>query len=237
MALFEGERLCDRFAGREATEPAGLAWLSGHRLQRAVVSSTRGDAEQQARQLEAVLHIPVLAFTPATEVPLGNDYATPETLGCDRLAAAVGAEAQSGGRPVLIVDFGTAITFDTVAGGRFRGGFISPGLSSRLRALHDYTATLPQLDPAGQPEPDETLLWQPGRTTRDAMWRGVVAGICAETEAHIARRKAELGEISVIFTGGDAEYFVKRIKNTIFADRDLVFRGLNRILAYHDKSE
>ena len=131
---------------------------------------------------------------------------------------------------MLIVDFGTAVTLDVVSGGRFRGGFISPGLRSRFRALHDYTAALPALGPC-----DETL--PVGRSTREAMQQGVQQGLCYEIEGHVGRMRGEFDDLLVIFTGGDAEYFVKRIKNTIFADCDLVLMGLNRILEYHVHAE
>lgn len=228
-ALMEGGALRDEYRSERFSAEELAAWIGGRRAARAIVCSTRGDASSVAAALEG-FGIRTLLFTPETAVPLGNDYLTPETLGRDRLAAAVGADTLYPGRSVLIVDFGTAVTLDVVSGGRFRGGFISPGLRSRFRALHDYTAALPALGPSGETLPV-------GRSTREAMQQGVQLGLCYEIEGHIRRMRGEFDDLLVIFTGGDAEYFVKRIKNTIFADCDLVLTGLNRILEYHVHAE
>ena len=222
-ALMERGELRDECRAERFSVGALTAWLGGRSAARAIVGSAVAAALRG-------LGIPTLLFTPETAVPLGNDYLTPETLGRDRLAAAVGADALYPGRSVLIVDFGTAVTLDVVSGGRFRGGFISPGLRSRFRALHDYTAALPALGPC-----DETL--PVGRSTREAMQQGVQQGLSYEIEGHVGRMRGEFDDLLVIFTGGDAEYFVKRIKNTIFADCDLVLMGLNRILEYHVHAE
>ena len=94
------------------------------------------------------------------------------------------------------------------------------------RQLHDYTASLPLCGPA-----DEELPL--GRTTRACIEQGVIASLCYEIAGHIDRMRAAYDRLLVIFTGGDAKFFEKRFKNTIFANCDLVFYGLNRILEYH----
>ena len=155
----------------------------------------------------------------------------PETLGRDRLAAAVGATVLYPGRNVLIVDFGTAVTIDLVtADATFRGGCISPGMKTRFRALHDYTAKLPL---CAATESEELA----GLTTRQAIELGVMNGIAFEIEGYAARMRSQIEDLCVIFTGGDANFFVKRIKNTIFANCNLVFCGLNRILEYNASEE
>ena len=215
------------------------AWLEGlqarYDLRAAILSSTRGPADELWRMLSE--RIPgAVRFTPDTSVPIATDYATPRTLGRDRVAAAVGAATRYAGRDALIVDFGTALTIDFVsADGTFCGGTISPGVESRFRALHDYTASLPLCripeEAAGADEPLQ------GRSTAEAVVRGVMHSVAFEIEGHIARMQAEKGDLCVIFTGGAAKYFVKRIKNTIFAEPNLVFCGLNRILEYHATTE
>ncbi len=196
----------------------------------AIVSSTRGEVSQIVAMLRARLGR-VVEFTPATRVPIDNAYLTPETLGRDRLAAAVGAATLFPGRNVLVVDFGTAVTFDLVtADGTFRGGCISPGLRTRFRALHDYTARLPMCGPTGC----EGLV---GRSTREAVELGVVNSLTFEIEGYITRMGEKFDDLCVIFTGGDAKRFAKRIKNTIFANRNLVFCGLDRILEFHASEE
>lgn len=171
-----------------------------------------------------------LRFTSDTAVPLENGYGTPQTLGTDRLAAAVGARELYGDRNMLIVDFGTAVTYDLVIGGVFLGGNISLGLRGRLRALYEYTAGLPLCEPT-----DELLPF--GNSTRTAIEQGTMSGITYETEGYISEFGRKYDDLCIIFTGGDAKYFVKRIKNTIFANCDLTVYGLNRILEYNATKE
>ena len=196
-------------------------------LRRAIVASTAIPTEAVAQLLRG-WGLWVLEMTQQTAVPIGNDYLTPETLGVDRLAAAVGAVSQVGGS-CLIVDFGTAITIDLVENGVFRGGNISPGARSRFRALHDYTSRLPMCDVT-----DEIL--QLGRTTQQAIEQGVMEGITHEIEGYIRAFSLHNDKLTLIFTGGDANFFVKRIKNAIFAKCDLVLCGLNRILEYNARN-
>lgn len=231
LAVFDGgEIVAHRFV--ERLHPVMLdellaAWPA---VDRAIVSSTRGEAHEVAELLRPRVKR-LLEFTSQVPVPIGNAYATPETLGRDRLAAAVGAAVLYPGRNVLIVDFGTAVTIDLLTDDNvFRGGCISPGVKTRFRSLHDYTATLPLCAPAEE----QTLT---ATTTRSAIEQGVMNGIAFEIEGYIRRMEERIEDLCIIFTGGDAKYFVKRIKNTIFANYNLVFCGLNRILEYNASEE
>ena len=230
LAVFDGGRLVAQQCVGELREETFAGLLGGARAARAVVASTRGEApaivEAVRRHTDHLLE-----FTPATPVPIGNAYLTPATLGRDRLAAAVGAATLYPRRNALIVDFGTAVTLDFVsADGVFRGGCISPGMAMRFRALHEYTAALPLCDATDSAE----LL---GRTTDEAVRLGVMNSLAFEIEGYIARMQGEIEDLCVIFTGGDTNFFAKRIKNTIFANCNLVFWGLNRILEYNASEE
>ena len=194
-------------------------------LTHAIVASTGADTEGVAEKLRAE-GLRVLEMNSLTPTPIANGYLSPQTLGVDRLAAAVGAVEVMGCRDCLIVDFGTAITIDLVEDGVFRGGNISPGMTTRFRALHDYTERLPECSATEQILPI-------GRSTREAIEQGVMQGIVNEIEGYISRFMQVNAKLSLIFTGGDAKYFVKRIKNAKFAKCDLVFCGLNRILEYN----
>ena len=198
-------------------------------LKRAIVASTSFPTAEVAMLLRD-RGFDVLEMTFTTPTPIGNAYASPETLGVDRLAAAVAAVEVMGCRDCLVVDFGTAITIDLVEDGVYRGGNISPGVRTRFRALHDYTSRLPECSPT-----DEELEY--GSTTRQAIEQGVMQGITYEIEGYISHFSAQNVKISLIFTGGDAKYFVKRIKNAIFANCELVICGLNRILEYNASIE
>ena len=195
-------------------------------IERAVVSSTAGDAEAAAGVIRQV-GVWCMMFTPQVPVPVANAYGSPGTLGADRLAAAVGIAAMYPGRNAAIIDCGTALTVDLLtADGTYRGGFISPGLRMRFAALHEHTSRLPECGPT-----EEILPL--GTDTRSCIEQGVMQGMTAEIEAHIARFEAKNDDLLKIFTGGDAKFFVKRIKNAIFANCEPVICGLDRILEYN----
>ena len=229
VAIFDEGRLLEHFSC-ESLSDAMLQDLQSRypNVSRAIVASTGFPAVEVADLLRSRC-IEVLEMTSLTPVPIGNDYLSPETLGVDRLAAAVGAVEVMGCRDCLIVDFGTAITIDLVEGGVFRGGNISPGVRTRFRALHDYTSRLPLCQAT-----DEVLTL--GRTTLEAIEQGVMEGITHEIEGYIRAFSLQNEKLMLIFTGGDANFFVKRIKNAIFANCDLVLCGLNRILEYNAKN-
>ena len=230
LAVFDGGRLVAQQCVGELREETFAGLLGGARAARAVVASTRGEAPAIVEAVRRHTDY-LLEFTPATPGPIGNAYLTPATRGGDRLAAAVGAATLYPGRNALIVDFGTAVTLDFVsADGVFRGGCISPGMAMRFRALHEYTAALPLCDATDSAE----LL---GRTTDEAVRLGVMNSLAFEIEGYIARMQGEIEDLCVIFTGGDTNFFAKRIKNTIFANCNLVFWGLNRILEYNASEE
>lgn len=150
---------------------------------------------------------------------LPHNYATPNTLGMDRMAAAVGARALFPNQDLLIFDFGTAITIDRVSKeGIFEGGNIALGLDSRFRALHEYTGKLPRLE-----KPAAVGLL--GNSTQTAMENGVVLGTIFEIEGYLRSFPDHLP----IFTGGDAFYFAEKLKTPIFAVYNLVLTGLARI--------
>ena len=224
--------LCEveRFVSESVADDWLRAIIARYAISRAIVSSTRGDAEWVCNLLRDVVGY-VVNFSPATTpVPLANSYSTPQTLGADRLAAAVGATTLYPECDLLIVDFGTAITIDYVEGGAFRGGNISPGVNTRFRALHDYTASLPLCTAT-----DEVLSY--GRTTREAIEQGVMRGIEHEIRGYVDDFSKKNVKKCIIFTGGDAKYFAKQIKNAIFADCEPVIFGLNRILNYNAEKQ
>jgi type III pantothenate kinase len=160
-------------------------------------------------------------------MPLKISYATPETLGRDRIAAAAGARKLLPGSPLLIMDLGTAITIDLVtASGEFKGGNISPGLSTRFKSLHDYTARLP-LVRKNSGFPDF------GTDTQSAIVAGVQQGIILELNGYIHLFEGRYPGCKFVITGGDADFFVHKLKKPIFAFPDLVLAGLNYILEFN----
>jgi type III pantothenate kinase len=166
-------------------------------------------------------------FTHQTPVPIENLYESKETLGLDRLAAAVGGNSLFPGKDLLVIDSGTAITYDLIdKNNRFLGGNISPGLKTRFRALHQFTKKLPEIEVADQ--------WPLiGKTTEEAIRAGVQNGIIFEIDGMIDHIRKDLPECQVILTGGDSFFFDKKVKNTIFVKFEITLIGLNRILEYN----
>ncbi len=198
-------------------------------IEAAIIVST-GEYETAWEQMLEKRMKRFIRFGAETPIPIENGYATPQTLGLDRLAAAVAANALYPNSNVLIVDFGTAITVDFVsAEGRFVGGNISPGAATRFRALHHFTKRLPLC------ELDEDSVRLLGNSTQTAIESGVVNGIVYEIEGYIRDLQQRYNNLRIIFTGGESDFFAKRLKNTIFATYDLVAYGLNRILEYNAK--
>lgn len=198
-------------------------------IEAAIIVST-GEYETAWEQMLEKRMKRFIRFGAKTPIPIENGYATPQTLGLDRLAAAVAANALYPNSNVLIVDFGTAITVDFVsAEGRFLGGNISPGAATRFRALHHFTKRLPLC------ELDEDSVRLLGNSTQTAIESGVVNGIVYEIEGYIRDLQQRYNNLRIIFTGGESDFFAKRLKNTIFATYDLVAYGLNRILEYNAK--
>ena len=227
VALFDGNKSVAHHSVERPDVSALDELAAAYLIERAIVSASGNGAEEVVALLRA-RGIHTMEFTAETPVPIKNAYHTPETLGADRLAAAVSAAARYAGKNVLSVDFGTAITIDLItADAPFRGGVISPGMRVRFRALHEQTAHLPLCDARA-----EQMLQ--GLTTQQAVEQGVMNGIAFEVEGYIARMREQYDDLQAIFAGGDAELFAKRIKNTTFAKYSPVLDGLNRILSYNE---
>lgn len=166
-------------------------------------------------------------FDNDVRLPITIKYKTPHTLGKDRIAAVVGAYYLQPNRNILIIDAGTCITYELLeASGSYLGGNISLGMTTRFKALNDYTKKLPLVN-----EREEVPCW--GTCTEDAIRAGVVNGIVFEMDGYIDQAKELYSDVLVFLTGGHSFYFESRLKNSIFADINLVLTGLNRILEYN----
>lgn len=154
-----------------------------------------------------------------TPLPITNLYHTSETLGSDRVASVVAAHTLFPDHNCIVFDFGTAITIDIInKNGDYKGGNISLGTNTRFKAIHQYTKRLPLIEKG-----NATL--DMGTSTQEAILNGVILGIMFEVEGYIRKYPNHL----VVFTGGDAFYFAKKLKTPIFAVCNLVLMGLARI--------
>jgi type III pantothenate kinase len=166
-----------------------------------------------------------------TELPIENLYETPETLGKDRLAAAVGANELFPEQNLLVIDAGTAITFDLVSEkNQFIGGNISPGLEMRFKALNHFTGKLPLLSFS-----DEFDFI--GKNTNDAIRAGVQNGMLYEIDRTIDIFNRNYQNLQIIMTGGDSNFFDKKLNYSIFVHFNLTLIGLNRILEHNAKKK
>ncbi|UYZ58407.1 type III pantothenate kinase [Hymenobacter latericus] len=198
-----------------------------------LLASVAAPAEPWADALGGAVSGRVVVLKPGeTPVPIANAYATPLTLGADRLAAAAGAAHLLPCRPVLVVDAGTCIKCDLVAAdGTFMGGSIAPGLRMRLQAMHHFTGRLPELPLLGANEAATLALC--GTDTRTAMLSGALNGAVAEVNGMLGSYRQQHPNLAVVLAGGDAAFFESRLKGHIFVLTELVLLGLHRILVHN----
>ena len=177
-------------------------------------------------------------FDHNTPVPIINRYDTPHTLGQDRLAASVGAKKLCEHENLLIIDAGSAITYDFVTEkGEYVGGNIAPGIKMRFTMLQRMTKKLPLV------EVDENeLIPLFGKNTRDAIAAGVIRGIAYEVKGYMRTLSEKVPHFRTFLTGGNAPFILNNVrtsrteKRELQYEKNLVLIGLNEILIYNKKS-
>jgi len=229
LVAFDGDEPVEEIRTCNDSLSALGAFATKYAFTHGIVGTVKGltaEAEEQLRSLK----IPILRFSPQTPVPITNRYKSPETLGADRLAAAVGASSLKPGKDLLIIDAGTCVTYEVIdAKGNYWGGNIAPGMQMRLRSLNEFTAKLPLVSAEGD-------VPGMGYDTETAIRSGVLRGMKYEIEGYIRSMRRKYPHLLVFLTGGDKINFDTTIKSIIFADKFIVPRGLNKILDYnHDK--
>jgi type III pantothenate kinase len=166
-------------------------------------------------------------ITSTDPLPIEIDYETPNTLGIDRIVAAIGAKETFPNKNVLIIDLGTCITYDIVDEfGVFRGGVISPGLKMRMKSMHENTHSLPDIS-------WDWAMYQGlglGKSTKSCLARGTYQAIIHEIDGFIFDFETIFPKLTVMMTGGDHIHFESKLKEPIFADSNLILKGINRIL-------
>lgn len=170
-----------------------------------------------------------ILFDHFTPIPIRNGYASPETLGQDRLAAAVGAAHLCPNENLLIIDAGSAITYDFLsAEGEFLGGNIAPGLKMRFTALKQMTKKLPMVEVE-----ENELIPLFGTSTRDAIAAGVIRGVSYEVKGYMRSLEKQVSHFRTYLTGGSAPYILNQVHRPIQYEKNLVLVGLNKILEYN----
>jgi len=213
----------DSFTSRTAAE-----WIRKFPVRKCILSSVKDPDETDTEFLQHTIPL-FINLSHTTPLPFRNLYQTPELLGKDRIASVAGAYQSYPDANVMVIDMGTAITYDLITReADYLGGNISPGLVARFRALHAFTSRLPLLD-------KDELSTDLGTDTRSAIITGVQNGILYEITGYIDHFSMQYPDLKIILTGGDADFFVNKLKRAIFVVPTLVLNGLNFILNYNAK--
>lgn len=225
VAVFSGDQLQDiTFSVSKDPEVIMEPYLEQKDVKACIISSVSYPTEPFRRFFN---NIPFVEFSSTTPLPISNLYQSPSTLGSDRLAVAVAANGLFPKKNVLIIDAGTAITYDFInKKGEYLGGGITAGVSLRFKSLNTYTSRLPLVEANF---PDFLI----GKNSEDSIQSGVMNGIRAEMDGIIQEYINSYPDLITLFTGGDMFYFEKKLKNNIFALPNLVLTGLNFILEYN----
>lgn len=164
-----------------------------------------------------------------TPVPIKNCYKSPETLGKDRLAAAVAGNHLFPGCDVLVIDAGSCVKYDFInSAGEYIGGAISPGIQMRFKALHTFTGKLPLVNVS---DCDEII----GTDTKSSILSGVINGLIQEIDGIVKDYNLKFPGIKVVLSGGDFHFLADKLKSKIFAVPNIVINGLKLILDYNEK--
>ena len=204
-----------------------LEILQTYSVQHTILSSV-GHLSREHQNFINTLPKPVF-LNSDTKVPFRNLYATPKTLGVDRIALAGAATAKFPMQNVLVIDAGTCITYDFIsADSEYLGGAIAPGIMSRYKSLHDYTDKLPLLD-------KKNINYFIGNSTETCIHSGVVNGVVCEIEGVITQYSEVYKKLTVVLTGGDAEFLAKQLKSSIFANSNFLINSLHQLFLYNSK--
>lgn len=225
-AVFDGDCLLASSIHESGSHEETLNFAAAFpRTTHVIISDVSGKALPAVAEI--LPGISMLILDKNTALPLKNKYLTPGSLGSDRIAAAAGLISLFPGMDALSVDCGSCIKFDLVtADGSYLGGSISPGISMRLDAMHHFTGKLPRVAERLNPQ----LI---GNDTRTSLLSGAINGTVAEVNGMMAQYQESYPRLKLVLTGGDSQYFAKRIKSPIFVQPHLVLMGLNKILKYN----
>ena len=225
--MFEEDEIVLQFHEKELTVNGLEKLFQEYIIQGTIISSVVNRNEVVENWLKEQTFFIQLNYQ--TPIPIQNDYQTPQTLGKDRIAAAVGAFALYPNENCLIVDAGTCMTYEFIdSKGSYKGGTISPGMTMRFRSMHEFTAKLPLIE-------KQRLESFIGFNTETSMRTGAQLGLCLEIEGFYKLYQREFGQVRLILTGGDAEIIAQHLEEQAIINREIVLIGLNKILDYNVK--
>ncbi len=221
LGIFVRGRLVGKTTVSNGDLPAVLQFAQGRSFDAIVVGSVVQEDTALLTGLQALAPVRMIAGTSPSH--LRNGYGTPETLGADRWANAVGGSLFFPDRAVLIVSLGTCVVYDLVdAQGTYRGGLISPGLRMRARSMNAFTARLPLVEVPEVPP-------HVGLSTSACMAGGAHHGLRLELAGLISEWRQQHQGLAVVLTGGDALRYARALENGIFAHPSLTLVGLHAL--------
>lgn len=227
LGLFEDANLVAKEVLSADQQTKILEWLTNHQPKNTILSTVGQPLPVKLEQQIRTLSLYFIKLSQDTPLPIQSQYQTPETLGKDRIAAVIGASVHFPNEHCVIIDAGTCITYEVLHARKgYLGGNIAPGLYMRYKAMHEFTANLPLVE-------NEEVLQIIGYSTKSAVQNGGQLGCLYEIEGFVADMELKIGQLNVILTGGDADFFAKKMKRKIFVHHNLVLEGLNKILSYN----
>jgi type III pantothenate kinase len=226
LAVFDGEKKIIVFRDRNSSEEELRNNLSSYKIKKVIISSVKEIPESVNNLCREFTRVHILSSQ--SKLPFTNSYETPGTLGPDRMAAVAGACRLFPSANCLLIDAGTAITYEFISGNEYLGGNISPGLKMRFSALNRFTGKLPLVEPV------EHYSF-PGKNTPDAISAGVISGMIYEINEYIRTFEKKYAGAKVVMTGGDGDFLKKKLNERLLYQPDLVVEGLNYILEYNAK--
>lgn len=225
LGIFKEDKLLEVKILQDISFETILEEIKRHYPQKIILTSVTVDLEDY--QVELSKHTEVILFTNQTKLPFQNCYATPKTLGSDRLAGILGAYFLFPFQNCLVMDAGTCLTYDFIdAQNNYWGGGIAPGLQMRFKSLSHFTVKLPLIEDL--PSIDKVKLI--GNTTESSIWSGVIFGMLAEMEGMIQKYHDKHTPLQVLLSGGDALFFESMINPKIFVSPNLNLIGLNTLI-------
>jgi type III pantothenate kinase len=220
-AVFDGSAL----RATEVLPGDDVAVIEGLLEQYKPVKSILSSVVKHNEAIEPLLakHTRFHKLSHLTKLPFTTPVGKPETIGADRLALCAAAVQLFPGKNNLVVALGTCITYNFINKyHEFIGGGISPGMEMRFKSLNTFTALLPVIK-------EDWNFPLVGYDTRTNILSGVILGMAKEIDGFISAYSDRYGNFNVLLTGGNCAYFVPHLKNQIFADPDLLFKGLYAI--------
>ncbi len=227
---------CAVFEGGDFKEERILGNTTGFSIQQLIdqyhpVKSILSSVINHPPEIEALLakHTRFHKLGHTSKLPITTPIGKPETIGADRLALAVAAVDLFTNEHNLAIGLGSCITYNFINNRHeFLGGSISPGMNMRFRIMHEQTALLPLI----QAESNFPLV---GFDTKTNLLSGVILGMAKEIDGIIEAYALKFNNFNVLLTGGDMGFFVPHLKNKIFADPNLIFKGLYAISEYNNR--